>query len=103
MSHNCFSNPVEPTGTRSTRTLTERWTRLAAWCVAVAVIWLIVLPQIARLPAVDRWIGFVERQRIDPSAMFYTEVEQMRDTQQRIDRLRSQHAGSFWGGHTGPP
>lgn len=96
MSRNCCKNPADLTDGPSTRTASQRWARLAAWSIAVAVIWLIVLPGISRTPAVDRWIEFVEQQRVDPSAMFYTEVEGMPDTQQRIDRLRTQHAGSFW-------
>lgn len=51
------------------------WLRL---CLAVAVIlllWLIVLPWLADQPPVRRHIEFLEQRRIDPSAMFYTELE----------------------------
>jgi hypothetical protein len=62
----------------------------------MAAIWLIVLPWAAARPAMQQRIRFFEQQRIDPSAMFYTEVEMMQEVQDRIDRLRHQHAEHFW-------
>jgi hypothetical protein len=62
----------------------------------MAAIWLIVLPWVAARPAIQQRIRFFEQQRIDPSAMFYTEVEMMEEVQDRIDRLRHQHAEYFW-------
>lgn len=61
----------------------------------MAAIWLIVLPWAAARPAMQQRIRFFEQQRIDPSAMFYTEVEMMEEVQDRIDRLRHQHAEHF--------
>jgi 4-amino-4-deoxy-L-arabinose transferase-like glycosyltransferase len=74
----------------------QAWLRLAAWTTGISAVWLIVLPWAAARPAMQQRIGFFEQQRIDPSAMFYTEIEMMEEVQDRIDRLRHQHAEHFW-------
>ena len=50
------------------------WLRLAAACGALAVIWLVILPWLTRMPALARRIEWHESRGIDPSAMFYTEL-----------------------------
>ncbi len=42
----------------------------------VAVIWLCVLPWLSRRPAIKEHIERMKNAGIDPSAMFYTEVEE---------------------------
>jgi len=49
--------------------------RLIQWIIASSVIWLVVLPWIARWEAVERHLRFLEERHIDASAMFYTELE----------------------------
>jgi hypothetical protein len=86
----------EPAPVSSSRAAWRAWSRLAGWTAAVATIWLIALPWAAARPAMQQRIRFLEQQRIDPSAMFYTEIEMMQEVQDRIDRLRHQHAEHFW-------
>jgi hypothetical protein len=54
---------------------------------ALLAVWLQVLPRIGDQPPVRRWIQTLERRRIDPSAMFYTELETMRETRAQIARF----------------
>jgi hypothetical protein len=51
--------------------------QLLACCVAGAIFWLVVLPWIARTQYVGEMIRRNEAAGIDPSAMFYTELEHL--------------------------
>jgi hypothetical protein len=64
--------------------------RLACWTAAVIVVWLVILPWVAVRPDMQRRIEFLEQRRIDPSAMFYTEVESMNEVRQRMAQRRRQ-------------
>ncbi len=44
--------------------------------VVLAVIWLGVLPWLSKRPAIEAHIERMKSEGIDPSAMFYTEVEE---------------------------
>lgn len=70
-----------------------RVARLAAACAVVAAIWLILLPALARLRPIHDHIERMERARIDPSAMFYTEIEGMDEIRARVDAWREETGG----------
>jgi hypothetical protein len=70
--------------------------RLAVGLTAILVIWLAVLPRIADQPPVRRHIEFLEQRQIDPSAMFYTELEPMGEIRTRVAQIRRQHPAPFW-------
>ena len=74
----------------------RRW----GWFVTVtgllAVLWLIVFPAIARRPQMAERIRAHEEQGIDPSAIFYSELDAMPDAQQRIRRARSGSEDPLW-------
>jgi len=63
---------------------------------AILVLWLAVLPRIADQPPVQRHIEFLEQRQIDPSAMFYTELEPMAEVRTRVARIRHDHPAPFW-------
>jgi len=78
-------------------TLLQRgWMQLAIGLAAILVLWLAVLPWIADQPPVRRHIEFLEQRRIDPSAVFYTELEPMGEIRARMTRIRRNHPASFW-------
>ena len=54
--------------------------RLVLWSVAIVVSWQIILPGVARLSPVKQHLEFLDEKQIDPSAMFYTDLEM-------VDRL----------------
>jgi hypothetical protein len=70
--------------------------QLAIGMAAILILWLAVLPRIADQPAVQRHIEFLEQQRIDPSAMFYTELEPMVEVRKRIALIRRNDPAPFW-------
>ena len=51
--------------------------RLFAIGIATVFIWCIVLPWYAERPAMKQHLKFLDDRGIDPSAMFYTELDYM--------------------------
>ncbi len=83
-------------GKRGASPFSSGWVQLVVGLGAILVLWLAVLPRIADQPPVQRHIEFLEQRQIDPSAMFYTELEPMAEVRARIARIRSRHPASFW-------
>lgn len=53
--------------------------------LGVALVWCLVLPWISARPTVQQRLDFLDRQKIDPSAMYYTELEAMDAILDRIE------------------
>ena len=49
--------------------------RLAACAGIVALAWLVVLPRVGRVPAIERHVRAMEEAEVNPAAMVYTELE----------------------------
>lgn len=82
------SRPAIPTADTSG----SRWRRLALVGLALVVVWGILLPAVSRQPAVSTWIRDLEEQGINPSAMYYTELESFQPVLERLNReLRRKH------------
>jgi hypothetical protein len=64
---------------------TGRW-RLALCGLLVGLVWLVVFPWIAARPSVHARIEWLAERRIDPSAMYYTEVDAMQPILDRLNR-----------------
>ena len=62
--------------------------RFALAIAATAISWLGVLPALSRLPPIREHIQRNQRQGIDPSAMFYTEVGRVSGVRVRYDAGR---------------
>lgn len=60
--------------------------RFAVACAAVGVVWLVVLPWIAARPAVDDHLRHLKERGVDPSAMYYTELECLEPVLDRLNR-----------------
>jgi hypothetical protein len=60
--------------------------RLAMWVVPVAILWLLVLPWLARRPVVADHIQWLDDHDVDASAMYYTELEVLKPV---LDRLNT--------------
>jgi hypothetical protein len=58
--------------------------RLVMWVVPVAILWLLVLPWLARRPVVADHIQWLDEHDVDASAMYYTELEVLKPV---LDRL----------------
>ena len=60
--------------------------QLAVAVVLIGLIWCLVLPQIATLPRVQAYTEWLDQRGIDPSAMYYTELDAMRPILDRLER-----------------
>ncbi|QEG43823.1 hypothetical protein [Roseimaritima ulvae] len=56
---------------------------LLLWVCGIALVWLVVLPRHAQQPAMREHLQWLDEQGIDPSAMYYTELEVMQQILQR--------------------
>ncbi|WP_254508772.1 hypothetical protein [Anatilimnocola floriformis] len=76
------------------------FSRLLLAIAGLAVVWLVILPLIGRQPVVSEHIQQQERLGIDPSAMFYTELEILPAIAHRVERLQLLNASSRDGEQT---
>jgi|688.fasta_scaffold71376_3 hypothetical protein len=51
--------------------------RLAAAAALTALVWCGLLPRVLELGPVARHVALMEARRVDPSAMYYTELERL--------------------------
>jgi len=82
----------------ATKSATRRTAWLAATIVVIASVWLIVLPRCGRIPAIREHLQMLEDRGIDPSAMFYTELESMGPL---LERLEGKYEGNHGGTEVG--
>lgn len=68
---------------------------LAVWG-AIGLVWLAVLPAIAERPRVKARLETLKSQGIDPSAMYYSELDAMDDVLARLDRFHRRHPQALW-------
>jgi hypothetical protein len=54
--------------------------------MVIAVVWTWGLPWLAQRPQLRRQLQFLDSRGIDPSAMYYTELELMKEILHRIER-----------------
>lgn len=69
----------------------SRWRRLSVCLATLASFWLIVLPWLSVRPPMSDRLEWLEDQKIDPSAMYYTELEVLKPVLERLNaghRLR---------------
>ncbi len=73
---------------KTTREGRGRWNgvfKLLVSAIAITSFWCIVLPWYAGQPAMKKHLQFLDDQGIDPSAMFYTELEAMDAILEKIE------------------
>jgi hypothetical protein len=61
----------------SCRTTMARVLRLLAGLMAVAAVWCGLLPRLLEWPPIARHVALMEERGVDPSAMYYTELERL--------------------------
>jgi len=64
------------------------WRRLAGCVGVIGVLWLVVLPWIARVEAVRARIARNEAMGVNPSAKFYTELPATPEILERVEAAR---------------
>lgn len=69
-----------------TRVRRTQYVRLGMITVLMSVIWLQVLPWMATQPDMAAHLQQLDEQGIDPSAMFYTELDAMEPILRRLEQ-----------------
>jgi hypothetical protein len=72
---------------QSARRIKRRVTLLLV-TFSIAAVWLLFLPWIATQPSTAERLRFLEERGIDPSAMYYTELDAMDRILDRLERPR---------------
>ena len=74
----------------------RRAAALAVWSLLVGIVWLVLLPAVARQPAFRSDLRRLREQGINPSAMYYTELEMMGEVIDHNERFRREHPAALW-------
>lgn len=61
------------------------WLGLAACIAALIVVWGVLLPRLAERPKLAERIEWLDERGIDPSAMYYTELEAMKPILEKLN------------------
>ena len=80
----------------------SKWIRFGVALTIIAFTWSVILPAIASQPTVSEHIANQKRLGIDPSALFYTELEVTPGIVSHMERMNESHFDSFWGRKTNP-
>ena len=62
----------------------------------LGLIWLVVLPWVGEQEGVRQHIEAMEQAEIDPSAMYYSELGTLEETEAEFRRLNAAHPELFW-------
>lgn len=73
--------------------MVKRITKLAVALGVVGAIWLVALPWAADRPAMAAHLDWLDDQGVDPSAMYYTELEMMGPILDRMALEKRDHDG----------
>ncbi|WP_298867243.1 hypothetical protein [uncultured Gimesia sp.] len=73
-----------------------RWIRFLSLTAVLCIIWLVILPRAAEIPRLQSEIKFLEQRKIDPSAMFYSDLETIEQTVQSIDQFHQENPDDLW-------
>ncbi len=73
--------------------MAARLLKLTAALALLTLIWLVALPWAANRPRMAAHLDWLEKEKIDPSAMYYTELEMMQPIFKKMamERRRSEH------------
>lgn len=85
---------MPPTPSASSRV--AGFAKLAACVVVLAVLFLGVLPAIARRPAMIEQVARHERQHIDPAARYYIDLPGLTEFLDRVQTNRRRAGAALW-------
>jgi hypothetical protein len=89
------SIPTSEPGRPAPGARSPRAARLTACILAIAATWLLILPAVARIPAIRQMIARHEAHGVDPSAKFYSELPAMPMISQRVEAIRQSDPAAF--------
>ena len=77
------------------KTRQHQWLRFTTAVSCVVLLWLVVLPWLGRQAQVVEHIQTLQEQRIDPSAMYYSELEILPAIAHRVERLHEYYGYAY--------
>lgn len=69
---------------------------LGATVLAITVVWTLVLPWVGSRPPVRERIEYLDRQGVDPAALYYTDIEAMGRVESNLAAIRQANPDAFW-------
>jgi hypothetical protein len=72
------------------------WLSLCLGALAILIVWMLVLPWIGSRRSVQSRIDSLNRQGVDPAALFYTDLEAMQRIESDLAAISETHPDAFW-------
>lgn len=72
------------------------WLSLGVAIAVMLIVWMLVLPWVGSRESVRARIDALDRQGIDPSALFYTDLEAMQQVEADLAAITDSHRQLFW-------
>ncbi len=74
----------------------KQWGLFLLLTFSLGTLWLVILPRAAEIPYLHAEIDFLEQKKIDPSAMFYSDLETIEQTVQNINEFHHKKPDALW-------
>lgn len=74
----------------------RQWVMFLLLISSLNLIWLVILPRAAEIPQLRLDIDFLEQKKIDPTAMFYSDLETIETTVQNIRDFQHENPHALW-------
>jgi hypothetical protein len=74
----------------------KEWSSLCLGVLAIVIVWTLVLPWIGSRQSVRSEIEFLDRQGVDPTALYYSDLEAMERIESDIAAISQAHPDAFW-------
>lgn len=74
----------------------KNWLALTTIALFIGWVWLAVLPRLQQNSALKEDIEFLDEQGIDPSALYYTDLEAMSRLEAQIEKAKALNPKAFW-------
>lgn len=78
------------------RSKKRQWGTFLLLTASLSLLWLVILPRAAEIPQLRSDIDFLEQKKIDPTAMFYSDLETIEDTVQNIRNFHQENPLALW-------
>ena len=72
------------------------WTSLGIGVSTILIVWMLVLPRVGAWKPVRARIEYLDRQGVDPAALYYTDLDAMTKIEADITTIRQTHPDAFW-------
>lgn len=72
------------------------WSSLCLGVSAILIVWTLVLPWIGSLQSVHTQIEYLDRNGIDPAALYYTDLEAMERLESDVTAITQADPDAFW-------